>query len=114
MNFLGKIISAIVPAFSAAASGDLPSEASLIDVRSAGEFASGHIDGAISLPLGSIGQTIAGVVPDKASPIIVYCQSGARSSSAKNLLNSLGYQQVFNGGGVGGLALRLGKPVRRG
>ena len=114
MNFLGKIISAIVPAFGGVASGALPSEASLIDVRSTGEFTSGHIDGAISLPLGSIGQTIGGVVPDKTRPIIVYCQSGARSSSAKNLLNSLGYQQVFNGGGVGGLALRLGKTVRRG
>lgn len=110
MNFLGKIMQAL----GGAAPQELPQNATLIDVRSEGEYASGYIDGAISLPLASIAQTIAAAVPDKSTPIIVYCRSGARSSSAKSILDNLGYQNVSNGGGVGGLVLRLQKEIRRG
>lgn len=109
MNFFSKLIQGIT----GASSQELPADAILIDVRSPGEFASGYIDGAISLPLGNIGQTISAAVPDKSAAIIVYCRSGARSGSAKSILTGLGYQHVINGGSVGGLALKLQKPVRR-
>jgi phage shock protein E len=110
MNFLSKLIQGMT----GVSSEPLPANAILIDVRSPGEFASGYIDGAISLPLDNIGRSIISAVPDKSAEIIVYCRSGARSSAAKNILSGLGYQHVSNGGSVGGLALKLQKSVRRG
>jgi phage shock protein E len=110
MNFFSKLVQGIT----GGSTQDLPQNAILIDVRSPGEFAAGYIDGAISLPLDTIGQTIGASVPDKSAAIIVYCRSGARSASAKNILTGLGYQHVINGGGVGGLALKLQKAVHRG
>jgi phage shock protein E len=109
MSFLCKLAGSL----SGASADTLLADAVLIDVRSPGEYASGYIDGAISLPLDHLAKTIITAVPDKTAAIIVYCRSGARSSSAKSVLTSLGYQNVSNGGGVGGLALKLQKPVRR-
>jgi len=93
---------------------NLPAGAVLIDVRNPGEYASGYIEGAISLPLDRITQTIQTRVPDKNTPVIVYCLSGARSASAKNGLIKLGYTNVSNGGGIGSLALALEKTICKG
>lgn len=92
----------------------LPQNAILIDVRSAAEFASGYIDGAISLPLPTIAKSIAQAVPYKATSLVLYCQSGARSDAAKSLLQQMGYQQVVNGGGIGSVALKMQKQIQRG
>ena len=100
------------PPTSTAAS--VPATEQLIDVRSEGEFAGGHIDGALSLPLDQLAQTIARAVPDPATPLLLYCQSGMRSGMACQLLQQLGYTQVRNGGGVGVLSMQLGRPIRRG
>jgi phage shock protein E len=91
----------------------VPEGALLIDVRSRGEFASGHIDGSINLPLDRLAAEIASVAPDKATPLVLCCASGARSASARAFLHQQGYAQVSNGGGVGGLAMSLGRPIRR-
>ncbi len=109
MNFFEKIMQGL----SGTAAQELPQNAILIDVRSEGEFASGYIDGAISLPLASITQTIGQAVPDKATALLLYCQSGARSAAARNSLLQMGYQQVVNGGGIGALAMKLQKQIRR-
>lgn len=90
----------------------LPENAILIDVRSPQEFASGHIQGAISLPLNSISHQIDKVVPNKGTPVIVYCMSGARSASARKHLLGMGYLQVFNGGGVRALSSRMKRKIR--
>lgn len=108
MNLFGKLIGAF-----AGAEQELPTNAMLIDVRSVGEYQSGYIAGAVSLPLGEVSDRICSVVPDKGTPVIVYCQSGARSASAKNMLSDMGYTNVVNGGGVGGLAIRLQKQICR-
>ena len=108
MNFFKWVIQSMA----GTRSQELPTGALLIDVRSLGDFSSGHIDGAISLPLASIAQTISTVVPDKAAAVIVYCRSGARSSAAKRALARLGYENVSNGGGVRKLALMLHKEIR--
>ena len=52
----------------------------LIDVRTPGEFAEGHIEGAVNIPLDRIGH--ARVAPTAAAPLFVYCASGARSDRA--------------------------------
>ncbi len=104
--------------FMAAVSGKedeaLPVDARLIDVRTPHEFASGHVDGAFNLPLERFNHDIQRVVPDKNTPVILYCRSGARSGHALGVMRQLGYHQVFNGGSVGALALRLKKDIRHG
>ncbi len=72
----------------------------VIDVRSVGEFSEGHIDGAINIPHVMIAKEIALHEKDKAKVIIVYCASGARSAVAKKSLESAGYTNVINGGGL--------------
>jgi phage shock protein E len=86
----------------------------LIDVRSPGEYEAGHIDGALNVPLDRLTRDIARIVPDPSTPMMLYCQSGMRSGMGCQALHQLGYTRVSNGGGVGTLALQLGRPIRRG
>ena len=87
----------------------LPDDSVLIDVRSPGEFSQGHIEGSTNCPVGDLAARIAAICPDKSANIIVFCASGMRSSTARNVLINMGYSSVFNGGGVGGLARHLNK-----
>jgi len=70
----------------------------IIDVRTTGEYASGHVKGSINIPLDSLRNNLK-KLPDTSKPIITCCASGARSSSAKSYLKSQGYTNVHNGGG---------------
>ena len=72
----------------------------VIDTRTPGEFAGGHIEGAVNMPYDIIGNVIEKYEADKSRPIIAYCHSGARSASAKNSLMHAGYTNVVNGGGL--------------
>ncbi|MBA4601932.1 rhodanese-like domain-containing protein [Thermoactinomyces mirandus] len=69
----------------------------LIDVREKHEFKSGHIPGAINIPL-SQKQTLLTKSSDwnKNKPIYLYCQSGSRSGMAARQLRKLGFRQVFH------------------
>ncbi len=80
-------------------------DAVLIDVRSADEFANGALPGAQLIPHEQISTRIAGVVPDKDTPVVLYCRSGRRSSQAQDELRALGYTQVVNAGGYDQLKL---------
>lgn len=77
----------------------LPENAVLLDVRSAGEFASGHIDGAVLLPHDEITARIETVVPVKTTPVFVYCRSGRRSGIAVEAMKALGYTDLVDLGG---------------
>ncbi len=68
----------------------------IIDVRSKGEFASGHIKGAKNIPLDVLGNNLNGL--DKTKPVITCCASGMRSGAAKGMLKSKGFNEVHNGG----------------
>jgi len=70
----------------------------ILDVRSPGEFASGHIKGAINIPVDQISKNL-GKLKDKNKTIITCCASGMRSASARGVLKSSGYVDVHNGGG---------------
>lgn len=70
----------------------------ILDVRSKAEFASGHIRGAINIPVSELPQKLSRL-PDKRKPVVTCCASGVRSSSAVAILKSSGYVNVFNGGG---------------
>ena len=70
----------------------------LVDVRTAGEYNAGAIPSAINIPF----DEIAGNLPteDRSARIIVYCRSGNRSGIAADTLETLGFTNVTNFGGV--------------
>lgn len=73
----------------------------LVDVRTEEEYNTNHISGAVLLTLDTIDEdTTADIVDSKDTPIIVYCQSGNRSSQALNKLESLGYTNVYDLGSI--------------
>lgn len=72
----------------------------LIDVRSASEYAEGHLDNSINLTVDTIGVNIENLVSDKNTKIIVYCRSGNRSATAANTLINLGYKNVYDLGAM--------------
>lgn len=72
----------------------------IIDVRSAEEYAGGHVPGAINIPVEIIVHQIDQHVPDKNAPISVYCHSGNRAGFAEMMLASIGYTNVENKGGL--------------
>ena len=76
-------------------------EVIVLDVREQSEYDSGHIPGAVLLPVGSIGEkTAAAVIPEKDSTVLVYCRSGNRSKTASSTLAGLGYTNVYEFGGI--------------
>lgn len=73
----------------------------IVDVRTQGEFDSGHIPGALLIPNETIGSTEPSELPNKDVVIVVYCRSGRRSQESANKLLNLGYQKVYDLGGIG-------------
>ncbi len=80
----------------------------LIDVRTAWEYESGHLNGARNIPLDEL-PSKANELKELGQPLILYCQSGARSGMAVVLLQQQGLSEVFNGGGIGELVVLLNK-----
>ena len=69
----------------------------IVDVRSKGEYAGGHIKGSINIPLPELQNNLNKLKKDKV--VITCCASGMRSASAKSILKSSGFEEVHNGGG---------------
>jgi len=80
--------------------------ATVIDVRSSWEYADGHVDGAVNIPLDEITQRVNEIQGMKA-PYLLYCQSGNRSGMATSILQQSGVDQVFNGGGLADMRIAL-------
>lgn len=78
----------------------------ILDVRSKGEYAGGHIKGSINISLDALNKNL-NKLKDKDKAIITCCASGMRSASAKSILKSKGYNQVHNGGGWRSLQTKL-------
>jgi sulfur-carrier protein adenylyltransferase/sulfurtransferase len=79
-----------------------------IDVRETSEWDAGHIPTATLLPLGDVVARIGEVVPDRSTPLLIHCQSGARSARASAALAQLGYRDVVNMAGHIGDWRKLG------
>ena len=76
-------------------------EVIILDVREQDEYDSGHIPGAVLLPVGTIDETTAAeVIPEKDSTVLVYCRSGNRSKTAAAALAELGYTGIYEFGGI--------------
>jgi molybdopterin/thiamine biosynthesis adenylyltransferase/rhodanese-related sulfurtransferase len=66
----------------------------LIDVRTKHELYGGHIPGAIHLPVESLRDNVAQLIPNKSTSVVVYCATGARSQRATETLVELEYSDV--------------------
>lgn len=75
----------------------------LIDVRTAEEFAAGHIDGAINIPFEIIVPELAKLNIDTDAEVVLYCRSGNRSGIAQESLVKQGYTNTYNAGGFDSL-----------
>ena len=74
-------------------------KAVLVDVCETSEFASGHIVGAKNIPLGELEAKLGAAVKIKTLPLILVCQTGARSGRAVAIAKKLGYDQAQSLGG---------------
>ena len=73
----------------------------ILDVREQSEFDDGHIPEAVLMPVGTISEaTVAGVIPEKDSTVLVYCRSGNRSKTASQALADMGYTNIYEFGGI--------------
>lgn len=85
-----------------------------IDVRSAAEFASGHVPDSINIPREKIVERLPELEKYRDRPLILNCASGVRSGSACGELRKRGFEKVFNlAGGVGAWA-QAGLPMKKG
>ena len=76
-------------------------DAVLLDVRTPEEYAGGHVPGSRNLPLQVI-MNVEEEIPEKETPVFVYCQSGGRSRRAAAFMEKIGYANVKNIGGLAG------------
>ncbi|MCW3078628.1 rhodanese-like domain-containing protein [Segetibacter sp.] len=73
--------------------------ATIVDVRTPGEFAGHHVPGAINIPLDEVAQRI-NELKELPKPVIAYCRSGNRSAMAVAILKQHGITEAVNGGGI--------------
>jgi len=71
----------------------------VIDVRTAEEFASGHLDEAINITYDQTDSLVKAIGEDKTKAVVLYCRSGRRSAIALEALAQRGYTNIVNGGG---------------
>jgi rhodanese-related sulfurtransferase len=71
-------------------------EARVIDVREDKEWDAGHAAGAIHLGKGIIERDIEATVPDKDTELLLYCGGGYRSALAADVLQQMGYTNVYS------------------
>ena len=71
-------------------------DATVIDVRSAADFAAGHIVNAINIPMNGFKNQLAVLGKYKGKPIIVNCRSGGQSGAACEHLRKQGFEEVYN------------------
>lgn len=81
--------------------------AQIIDVRSPGEYSTGHIKGSVNIPLQELRSRMKKLKKDK--PVITCCASGMRSAQAKGMLADEGFE-VYNGMGWSSLNSKLNRP----
>ena len=85
----------------------------LIDVREASEWEQGHISGAHHVSKSYIEQEIEGLVPDHATPVVLYCAGGIRSLFAAQTMEAMGYIDVASMSGGFGAWKAEGRPFQQ-
>ena len=82
----------------------------VIDVRSAEEWDTGHVEQAVNIPHTEIGDRISEVTSDKDAKIVLYCKMGGRAGKAKETLEGLGFTNIENAGGYDEIKERFATP----
>ena len=73
--------------------------ATIVDVRNRSEFNSGHVPGAVNIPVDEI-EARLNEFQQMEKPVVLYCRSGARSAMALNILQHYGISDVYNAGSI--------------
>lgn len=94
MRFFGRSNVPVAEAHALVANG-----AKLVDVRTAAEFAAGHVAGAVNIPVQDLENRL-GELGDQSAPVVLYCRSGARSSRASGILKKAGFSSVHDVGAM--------------
>jgi rhodanese-related sulfurtransferase len=68
----------------------------LIDIREDSEWEAGHAKGAVHIGKGVIERDIETKVPEKDTPMVLYCGGGFRSALAADVLQQMGYSKVIS------------------
>lgn len=92
---------------------DSKEKAILLDVRDAGEFAAGHLPGAMNISRGTLEFVVFGKIPDQNAKIYVYCKTAARSAMATKTLNDLGFKNAVLMDAPYEAWIKAGYPVER-
>lgn len=89
-------------------------DALVLDVREVAEYVNGHVPDSRNIPAGQLEERAGELDKFKNSPLILVCQSGARSSGACSRLAKLGFTRVHNlAGGIGAWS-QAGLPLKKG
>ena len=67
----------------------------LVDVRTPGEFAAGHVPGAVNMPLNELGRYRAELEAMKSEGFLLYCESGVRAGRAATALRGVGFDKLL-------------------
>jgi rhodanese-related sulfurtransferase len=81
-------------------------EATIIDVRTPGEFAMGCVEGSTNIPLDQVPHKVEEFKNMK-KPLVLCCASGGRSGQAVHFLEANGVDNIYNGGGWNMVAMRM-------
>lgn len=89
-------------------------EAVVVDVRSAAEYAAGHIPGSINVPAEKMAEKLSELESYRSRPVIVTCQSGVRAGGACSKLKQGGFERLYELSGGLGSWQQAGLPVKKG
>lgn len=78
--------------------------ATIVDVRTPGEFAGGNVTGSINIPLNEVPHRVE-EFKNMSKPLVVCCLSGGRSGQAVDFLRANGVEEIYNGGGWSQVAI---------
>ena len=90
---------------------DMSNVTEIIDVRSASEYAEGHLEGAVNIDVESAAFADEVGSLDKAGSYVLYCRSGHRAGIALDEMTSMGFTNVVNAGGYADASARTGLPI---
>src|SRR5882762_9048647 len=85
----------------------------LVDTREESEWAAGHVAGAVHMSKGVIERDIETKVPDKSTPLVLYCGGGFRSALVADNLQKMGYQNAISLDGGWRALKESGLPLER-
>ena len=101
MKLIGKILAFVAMLVAVTVSAG-QEKVTWIDVRTAEEYADGHLEGALNIPHEQIGEQIDELALAKDDPVVLYCRSGRRADIALQALKERGYSNVYNAESLAG------------